>query len=654
MSNELLPGTILYDHYKISECISTAEFSNIYIAEHLKENNKKVIIKELLHKAIGTNDRAKALEKFQEEIDIYKKLDHPNMAKIMESFSSESAVYTENKQFIVMEYIEGKTLRKIKEEQKEDLSPDDAGKWFGQIMEVIKYLSEQNPPVVFYYFTPDHVMITDEGQIKLINFGLGRFFRTGPLKSNQYMGIAGYAAPEQYGIKPVDSRADIFGTGAVIYYMLTQDDPEKHALNFSPVRTLNQMVSMQFARFISRCVQMKAEDRCENINEVIEKLNSITFTDAQVSPDKIKKKEEGEKKQKPQYKQVVGKEVSGTFQNLLWTVEKYIPLKQILPFTGIVAVLGLIIFIAINFFIHRNKFPSLLVYATQLNTNNILVMDLDKKIKFKTLDTGECKGRIASFNDNLYVSGSVSNIVVINSKKAEISGNITIGSPSMDLIMTKNGSTIYASNTNKGEITKISVQTKSISSYISLGGIPSGLTLSDNEHYLYVANFLLNNITVIDTTKNTITRTIQDPSINKPIKLLLIPEQNMLYCVNWGSNSISIINLANNTVVKNIKVGNNPNDIILSPDQHSIYIANYKSESLSIIDSKTNNLLSELKLSGMPTCMSLFPEKKELLVSVSSSNKLVNKIIFINLTSNNIKEEIPVENYILSLTVVSI
>ncbi|MEQ8188815.1 MAG: serine/threonine-protein kinase, partial [Candidatus Eremiobacterota bacterium] len=290
MSNELLPGTILYDHYKISECISTTEFSNIYIAEHLKENNKKVIIKELLHKAIGTNDRAKALEKFQEEIDIYKKLDHPNMAKIIDSFSSESAVYTENKQFIVMEYIEGKTLRKIKEEQKEDVSPDDAGKWLGQIIEVIKYLSEQNPPVIFYYLTPDHVMVTEEGEVKLINFGLGRFFRTGPFKSNQYMGIAGYAAPEQYGIKPVDNRADIFGAGAVIYYMLTQDDPEKHALNFSPVRTLNQMVSMQFARFISKCVQMKAEDRCENINEVIEKLNSITFGDTQVSPDKIKKK----------------------------------------------------------------------------------------------------------------------------------------------------------------------------------------------------------------------------------------------------------------------------------------------------------------------------------------------------------------------------
>jgi YVTN family beta-propeller protein len=651
MSNELLPGTTIYDHYKISECISTADFSNIYIAEDLNENNKKVIIKELMNKAIGTNDRENALKKFQEEIETYKNLEHPNMAKVIECFSSESAVYLENKQFIIMEYVKGKTLRKIKEEKKEEISPDDAGKWFSQIIEAIKYLSEQNPPVIFYYLTPDHVMITDKGEVKLINFGLGRFFRTGSFKSNQYMGIAGYAAPEQYGIKPVDNRADIFGAGAIAYYMLTQDDPEKHALNFSPVRTLNPLVSMQFARFISKCVHMKAEDRFENINEVIEKLNSMSWTDTQIGTDKIKKKEDVGKKQKIESKQKVGIEVSGTFQNMLWTVEKYIPLKKISLFATIIAIAGLIAFLGITYIKSIDKFPDTIVYATQLNTPDLLLLDLSKKTPFKKLETGECKGKFLYFNDKLYVSGPVSNIIVIDTKKADVSYNITMKSSSTDMIMTKDGSTIYTSNTNKGEVTKIAVGTGSISSSISLGGAPSGMALSDNGHYLYVANFLLNNIGIIDTTSNTIVKTISN-SLDGPMKLLILPEKNMLYCTNWSSNSVTIINTVTNNIVSNIKVGNNPNDIILSPDKKTVYISNYKSENLSILDTEANNLLKEIKLPGMPTCMSLFPGKEELLVGISTSNRMSNKIIVLDLKSNNITKEIPVDKYILSFIVI--
>lgn len=653
MSNELLPGTILYDHYKIGECISSAEFSNIYIAEDLNKNNKKVIIKELLHKAIGTNDRANALEKFQKEIDVYKKLEHPNMAKIIESFSSESAVYTENKQFIVMEYINGKTLRKIKEEQKEDISPDDAGKWFGQIIEAIKYLSEQEPPVIFYYFTPDHVMITDEGQIKLINFGLGRFFRTGPFKSNQYMGIAGYAAPEQYGIKPVDNRADIFGAGAIAYYMLTQDDPEKHALNFSPVRTLNQMVSMQFARFISKCVQMKAEDRCENINELIEKLNSITFTDSQVSPDKIKKKEEGEKKQKPQYKQSVGKEVSGIAQNFLWTLNKYVPAKVITNIISIMIIVGIVAFLSIRYFSSKSTFPENIIYAIPFEDNKIMVIDKDKKEIFKYINTGECKGKILHFNNKIYTGGSFSSLIVIDAKKAEIVNNIPLPSLMLDFVITKNGNNLYGSSPGKGGVINFSLPTKTLVANIVAGQMPTGIALSDNEHYLYTANFKSNNVNVIDTTNNTNITTIENVGVN-PKKLLVIPDKNIMYCVNWGSDNITVINISNNTIVKKVNTGAGPNDILLSPDKTIAYISNNKGQSITMVNTETHENKGEIKIGYSPTCMCISPDRKSLLIAGSNSNRTENRILIFDIATNSNTGEISVPKLILSLCMVHI
>ncbi len=598
MSNELLPGTILYDYYKISECICTAEFSNIYIAEDLNENNKKVIIKELLHKAIGTNDRAKALEKFQEEIDIYKKLNHPNMAKIIESFSSESAVYTENKQFIVMEYIQGKTLRKIKEEQKEDLSPDDAGKWLGQIMEVIKYLSEQNPSVVFYYLTPDHVMITDEGQIKLINFGLGRFFRTGPFKSNQYMGIAGYAAPEQYGIKPVDNRADIFGAGAVIYYMLTQDDPEKHALNFSPVRTLNPMVSMQFARFISKCVQMKAEDRCENINEVIEKLNSITFSDTQVNPDKIKKKEEIKVK-KVQPKQVVGKELEGWHQTIWWKIETHPVLGNKGFQAGLLILLIVLIYIAwykrdIVISSLKNAPPSL-VYAIK-NNKNISVIDL--------------------------------NTLKVSSHELEIS--------LVDAVYSDKLTNFYGI-TQENKLVEIRPGRYTITREKIIGSEPSCIILSKDKKIAYITNKRSGSINIVDlTTFNDIVPPVLTGA--GPTKSVISSDGKTVYIFNSLQNSVSIFNTETNTIKNSLVIGDGVEDLALNADNSKLYLVNYKTSKIVIMDIKDKKVINEIEVKNNPVGIATNPMVDEFYVAADKSNMLQ----FLNI-NGVIKDEYPLD-----------
>jgi len=623
----------------------------IYIAES-EETGKKVVIKEILNEAIESKYRDDALKKFKDEIKSYKKLEHENMVKIINCFSSESAISKENKQFIVMEYIEGKTLRKIKEEQKEDVSPDDAGKWLGQIIEAIKYLSEQNPPVIFYYLTPDHVMVTEEGEVKLINFGLGRFFRTGPFKSNQYMGIAGYAAPEQYGIKPVDNRADIFGAGAVIYYMLTQDDPEKHALNFSPVRTLNQMVSMQFARFISKCVQMKAEERCENINEVIEKFNSITFTDTQISPDKIKKKEE-EKTRRPVERKIVGKEVSGIAQNFLWTLNKYLPVRIITGVISIMIIAGIIAFLIIRYVSSTDKFPENIIYAIPFEDNRMMVIDKDKKEIFKYINTGECKGEILHFNDKIYTGGSFSSLIVIDAKKAEIINNIPLSSLILDFVITKNGNNLYGSSPAKGGVLNFSLSTKTLVADIVAGQMPTGVALSDNEHYLYTANFKSNNVNIIDTTNNTSATTIENVGVN-PKKLLVIPDKNILYCVNWGSDNLTVINISNNTIVTKVNIGKGPNDILLSPDKKLAYISNNKSQSITMINTESHEPKGEIKIGYSPTCMCLSPDRKNLLVAGSNSNRTENRILIFDIATNSNTGEISVPKLILSLCMVHI
>jgi len=290
----------------------------------LLDRNKKVVIKEFLTKSIEADYRSEALRKFAEEISFYKDLNHKNLARILDCFCSASAVSRENKHFIVMEYVRGKTLREIKEERAEELSPLEVVTWIRQIYKVLNFLDTRKTEIVFYYFSPDHIMVTDHGEVKLINFGLTRFFRKGPFKSNQYMGISGYSAPEQYGIREISTSADIFGLGTVIYYLLTGDDPAKHPLKFAPVTKFNPYVSLQFASVISKCLQLNRHERFQDFKEFEKAFETTGFIDACAVSKLVNNKNNENNRQIIYPKKNINKKILKPKNSILWTINKYV------------------------------------------------------------------------------------------------------------------------------------------------------------------------------------------------------------------------------------------------------------------------------------------------------------------------------------------
>ncbi len=322
-SYRLQPETILKGRYKIIEHLSSAH-SNLYIAVDLADNKKKVVVKELFTKTIEANYRTEALRKFAEEVSFYKDLHHKNLAEIIDCFCSASAVSRENKHFIVMEYVRGKTLREIKEEKGEELSPLEVVTWIRQIYGVMDFFATSEPEILFYYLSPDHIMVTDHGEVKLINFGLGRFFRKGPFKSNQYMGITGYSAPEQYGIREISTTADIFGFGAVIYYLLTGDDPAKHPLKFAPVTKFNPSVSLQFAGIISKCLYLNRHERFQNFKEFAKAFEGIMFVDASTVFELFNRKNNKEDIRTISHVKTADKMGTEWKDGILGTINKYV------------------------------------------------------------------------------------------------------------------------------------------------------------------------------------------------------------------------------------------------------------------------------------------------------------------------------------------
>jgi len=635
MSNELMPGTILAENYEIIECISTSKSCNIYIAEDVED--KKVAIKELFNEAIDSKHRNDALEKFKEETKFYTKIEHENMVKITNCFSSESAVYIENKQFIVMEYAEGKTLRQIKEEKKENLSPEEIAPWIEKICDFFIYLSEQENSL-FYYLSPDHVIVTDTGKVKIINFGLGRFFKSGPFKSNRYMGVPGYAAPEQYGIKEIDSRADIFAMGAIIYYLLTGDEPEKHPLNFSPVRQLNPFASLQLARFVSKCLQMKPEDRFENFTDLKEKLKSITLTDNQVSSDMVRKKQKEEGTKKSGFTtQIVGKAVTGWKENLQWTINKYIPAKYLTA--GIITLVIICIVLIYNFMNSGTDTGGKIAYLLENEGKSVTFMNMASGRITDSVETGTTLGgiRISPDGRYLYVSRVGDKIAVINIPgKDEITGIIVKANP-MNLILSSDGKAIFTVNRKANCVSVIEISSQMVKGHIEAGREPVDAVATKDK--LYIANYSSKDITVIDLKDNN--KKIKDiPLEGKPVAMAFNPSVQKIYVANDGYEAISVIDTTTDAVKTDIIAPAFTRDIAVSPDGKLVYAAIPESRSILIIDPVKDEKISEIVIDENIASIEISPDGKYLYIcSPSKIENQPGKIIVYNRQSN-MKEKV--------------
>jgi serine/threonine protein kinase len=222
MESKPLPvGTTLKERYRITRLVAGGGMAWVYEVEELRTAGPRQIwaMKELRADAEDTHTLEEGRKLFEQEANLLVRLSHPNLPRV--------AAYFEEKghAFLVMEFIHGQSLEKRLEQANAPLLEGQVAEWAIQICEVLAYLHEQPTPIIFRDMKPSNVMVTPQGRIKLIDFGIARTYKVGKRKDTVTMGSENYAAPEQWGKAQTDARADIYGLGATMYHLLTNVPP---------------------------------------------------------------------------------------------------------------------------------------------------------------------------------------------------------------------------------------------------------------------------------------------------------------------------------------------------------------------------------------------------------------------------------------------
>lgn len=271
-------GTLLQGRYRIQRQLGGGGMGKVYLAEDTRLSGRYCAIKAMSPAQLPPQDRNWAIQAFQQEAQLLATLRHPGLATVTDFFPEGGDWY------LVMDFVEGESLEeRLRRMPGGRMPTQEALRITRQLCDVLEYLHSCHPPVIFRDLKPSNVMVMPNGQVKLIDFGIARFFKQGQTRDTLNMGTPGYAAPEQYGgMGQSDPRTDVYSLGVVLYRMVTGYDPAEAITPFSlpPAESLVSDIPRNVAEVISRSKQLQPELRYNNVRE----MRQVLFSRAKVLP----------------------------------------------------------------------------------------------------------------------------------------------------------------------------------------------------------------------------------------------------------------------------------------------------------------------------------------------------------------------------------
>lgn len=248
------------DRYAIERVLGSGSFSTVYLARDGRLGNRFVAIKEFNPTSFPDGDEAWARDTIRHEATLRAQLpSHPLLADVTDYFQAN------DREYLVMEYVEGTTLRQLWERQ--------PGRRFGeeqvldsasQLLKALHFLHSHNPPIIYRDLKPENIMVRPDGQLVLIDFGIARFYSHGQHSDTINLGTSGYAAPEQYARRQSDERTDIYALGVLLHQLLSGMDPFEHVFSLPSLAEVRPDIRPETALAIAQAMHSAPDFRFQS------------------------------------------------------------------------------------------------------------------------------------------------------------------------------------------------------------------------------------------------------------------------------------------------------------------------------------------------------------------------------------------------------
>jgi serine/threonine protein kinase len=271
---------VLKNRYRVQSVIGHGGMGAIYLADDERLSGRKCAIKEV-EQDPGLPDKLQqeARDQFYREASILARLDHPNLPKVSDFFSSG------NRDYLVMDFVPGQDLRSMVDDARQlggFLSEQDILGWAAQLCDALEYLHNQDPPILHRDVKPGNIRVTPNGLVKLVDFGLVKVLVPDEMTITvmQGRGTALYTPLEQYGgdTGHTEIRSDIYALGCTVYHLLTGQAPPEAKQRFLnpdsliPIRHINPRISPEIERTVLWAMALHPDDRPSSIREFREVL----------------------------------------------------------------------------------------------------------------------------------------------------------------------------------------------------------------------------------------------------------------------------------------------------------------------------------------------------------------------------------------------
>jgi len=208
MSRNDLTGSLFADRYRLERKLGSGGMADVWLAED-QELGRRVAVK-ILHERYANDEQF--VERFRREATHAAGLSHPNIVSIYDRGVAEGSY------FIVMEYIEGRTLKELIVTRGPCPVPV-AISYTRQILAALRYAHKNG--IIHRDIKPHNVLVDREGRLKVADFGIARAGASEMTEVGSIVGTAQYLSPEQARGAPVDESSDLYSTGIVLYELLT-------------------------------------------------------------------------------------------------------------------------------------------------------------------------------------------------------------------------------------------------------------------------------------------------------------------------------------------------------------------------------------------------------------------------------------------------